>query len=93
MTSTIEITETLQDGFLKASRRHSDLTLEAVRRGHVLARRRASRPPAMPFAPDIATPEESHRRNLPLRRASRGLAEVLLHRAGGLAEPITAAKK
>jgi hypothetical protein len=57
--TTIEITETLQDGVLKAVETTQRLTLEALGAGVSSLDGLLPARPSMPFAPPMITPEEA----------------------------------
>ncbi len=93
MTSTTEITESLQDGFIKALETSQRLTLEAFGAGMSSLKEVMPTRPAVPFAAAIVTPEEAINSTfrfaeLLLESQKSFLAEVV-----ELAEPITAPVK
>jgi hypothetical protein len=59
MTTTIEITETIQDGLLKAIETSQRLTIEAMSAGVSALEDAVPSRPSMPFPSALATPEET----------------------------------
>jgi hypothetical protein len=93
MTSTMEISESIQDGFIKALETGQRLTLEAVGAGMSSLKEVVPDRPTVPFAEALVTPEEAINSmfrfvELLLQSQKSFLTELL-----DLAEPVTASSK
>jgi len=93
MTSTMEITETLQDGFIKALETTQRLTLEAVGAGMSSLKQVLPNVPAVPFAPNMVTPEEAINSTFRFAELFFESQKSFITELVELAEPITSAGK
>ena len=93
MTTTTEITESLQDGFIKALEAGQRLTLEAFGAGMSSLKEVVPSAPAMPFAATMVTPEEAINSTVRFAELLLQSQKSFLSEMVGLAEPITASAK
>jgi hypothetical protein len=93
MTSTMEITETLQDGLIKALETTQRLTLEAVGAGMSSLKQVLPSIPAVPFAPNVVTPEEAISSTLRFAELCFESQKSFITELVGLTEPVFAATK
>lgn len=93
MTSTMEITENLQDGIIKALETTHRLTLEAVGAGMSSLKQVLPNVPSVPFAPNMVTPEEAINSTFRFAEMFVESQKSFINELVELAEPIISAAK
>jgi hypothetical protein len=93
VTSTMEFTETLQDGFLKVLETGQRLTLEAVGAGVASLKDAMPVRPEMPFAAAMVTPEDAISASFRFADLLMKSQRSFLTEMAALAEPITGSAK
>lgn len=93
MTSTMEFTETLQDGFLKILETGQRLTLEAVGAGVASLKDVMPVRPEVPLAATMVTPEDAISASFRFAELLMESQKSFLTEMAALAEPITGSAK
>jgi hypothetical protein len=93
MTSTMEITESIQDGFIKALETGQRWTLEAVGAGMSSLKDVVPSRPTMPFAATMITPEDAINSTFRFVELVLESQKLFLTEMVELAEPVTASSK